>query len=168
MPTSKPRVWVTLEPETYAVLKSMAELTGSTPGQVLCDLAEPALPSLTRLVDAAHQFAAWKASEEALLREVHEDVFQGVDAAVQALEARMGRSSRSDAPTGLLGALLPLFGSGAGDGPDRASTPRSAREAPSPEPPSGAPLTPPTNRGVILTRNKQNQRVSKGGRNRAI
>lgn len=50
MPTLKPRVQVTLEPETHAVIERLAELQGRTRGAVIADLLESVSPSLTRTV----------------------------------------------------------------------------------------------------------------------
>jgi hypothetical protein len=167
MPTSKPRVWVTLEPEAYAVLVGMAKLGKTSPGRVLANLAQPVLPALARLVDAAEGFAAWEASLHRQLQEVHRDVTDGIDGAIAALEARKASPAAKEPPeppraSGGRG------GAASGGAGARASTPRSARAPAPPEAPEKAKLTPGSNTGVIWTRREQKQRVRKGGPRRAI
>lgn len=50
MPTIKPRVQVTLEPETHAVIERFAQLQGRTRGSVIAELLDSVAPSLTRTV----------------------------------------------------------------------------------------------------------------------
>lgn len=50
MPTLKPRVQVTLEPETHAIIERFAQLQGCSRGAVISSLLESAAPSLVRTV----------------------------------------------------------------------------------------------------------------------
>lgn len=50
MPTDKPRVQVTLEPETHAVIERLAKLQGRTRGSVIAEFLDSIAPSLTRTV----------------------------------------------------------------------------------------------------------------------
>lgn len=50
MPTAKPRVQVTLEPETHAVIERLARLQGRTRGSIIAELLDSIAPTLTRTV----------------------------------------------------------------------------------------------------------------------
>jgi hypothetical protein len=50
MPTLKPRVQVTLEPQTHAVIERLAELQGRTRGAVIADLLDSITPVMARTV----------------------------------------------------------------------------------------------------------------------
>lgn len=50
MPTLKPRVQVTLEPQTHAVIERLALLQGRTRGSVIAEFLDSIAPSLTRTV----------------------------------------------------------------------------------------------------------------------
>lgn len=50
MPTTKPRVQVTLEPETHAVIDRFASLQNRSRGAVIAELLDSIAPSLTRTV----------------------------------------------------------------------------------------------------------------------
>ena len=50
MPTLKPRVQVTLEPQTHAVIERLAELQGRTRGAVIADLLDSITPVMGRTV----------------------------------------------------------------------------------------------------------------------
>jgi hypothetical protein len=50
MPTNKPRVQVTLEPETHAVIERLAQLQGRTRGAIIAELLDSIAPTLTRTV----------------------------------------------------------------------------------------------------------------------
>ena len=74
MPTNKPRVQVTLEPETHAVIARFAQLQGRTRGSVIAELLDSVSPSLTRTVALLE--AAFEAPESVKkgLRGVIEDL----------------------------------------------------------------------------------------------
>ena len=74
MPTNKPRVQVTLEPETHAVIARFAQLQGRTRGSVIAELLDSVAPSLTRTVALLE--AAFEAPESVKkgLRGVIEDL----------------------------------------------------------------------------------------------
>ncbi len=58
MPTVKPRVQITLEPSTHAVIERFARLQGRTRGAVIADMLDSVAPSLTRtiaLIEAAQE-----------------------------------------------------------------------------------------------------------------
>lgn len=50
MPTLKPRVQVTLEPQTHAVIERLAQLQGRTRGAIIAELLDSIAPTLTRTV----------------------------------------------------------------------------------------------------------------------
>ena len=50
MPTTKPRVQVTLEPETHAVIERFAQLQGRSRGGVISELLDSINPALIRTV----------------------------------------------------------------------------------------------------------------------
>lgn len=50
MPTLKPRVQVTLQPQTHAVIERLAKLQGRTRGSVIAELLDSIAPTLTRTV----------------------------------------------------------------------------------------------------------------------
>ena len=62
MPTSKPRVQVTLEPATHEVIDRFARLQGRTRGAVIAELFDSIAPSLTRTVALLE--AAFEAPEQ--------------------------------------------------------------------------------------------------------
>lgn len=62
MPTKNPRVMVTLNPKTYAVLKSMAESVGASMSSIISELADEAAPALQN-IQKAMQMAKTKPSE---------------------------------------------------------------------------------------------------------
>jgi hypothetical protein len=170
MPTAKPRVTVTLEPEAYSVLVDMAALGKTTPGKVLVDIAGPVLPALKRLVEASKQFAQWQAGLKGQLVDVHKEVTADVDTAIAVLEARMNASGfnpMGGPPPDLL-KVPPDASDASAVGAARASMLRSARAVPkaSSKPiskrQSGVTPPPYSNTGVKMPQHKQNQRVSKG------
>lgn len=58
MPTKKPRVAVTLKPETHEVIERLAALQGRSRGSVIAELLDAVTPALSRtvaLMDAAQQ-----------------------------------------------------------------------------------------------------------------
>ncbi len=167
MPTCKPRVTVTLEPDAYRVLVDMAELGRVSPGRVLSDMVAPVLPALEQLVEASRKFARWHESMKDQLSEVQGEVVADVRAAVEALEARMRVSGDHLAGTVAAlppappdGAVRPSAGDSAG-GPARASTLRSVRAGPKAARGTGKP--PSSNTGVRISRSEENQGVARGG-----
>jgi hypothetical protein len=162
VPTVKPRVIVTLEPEAFAVLEGMARIGKTTPGKVLTEIAAPVLPALKRLVDASERFASWKRDVEGQLEGVHSGVVSGIDAVIEGLEMAMAEAMEESG--GLVGPP------GAGGQPDtaqpvgaasRASTLRSARGV---VPEGGkARKTPHTNRGVKRQSPTKPRSRSEGG-----
>ena len=87
MPTLKPRVQVTLEPQTHAVIERLATLQGRTRGSIIAEMLDSIAPALTRTV------ALLEAAAEA-----PNDVKRGFRAAVEAshqeLVAISGDASR--------------------------------------------------------------------------
>lgn len=64
MATTKPRITVTLEPATYAVLKRMSDVGGESMSALVGSLVELAAPTLTR---AAHVIEAAKGADQKAL-----------------------------------------------------------------------------------------------------
>lgn len=73
MPTLKPRVQVTLDPQTHAVFERLAALQNRTRGAVIAELLDSVAPALTRTI------ALLEAAAEA-----PNDVKKGFRAAVEA------------------------------------------------------------------------------------
>jgi len=98
MPTVKPRVQVTLEPQTHAVIERLAALQGRTRGSVIAELLDSIAPPLTRTI------ALLEAAAEA-----PNDVKRGFRAAVEASHQELvnltGDASKQ------LDAFLDLLGS---------------------------------------------------------
>lgn len=76
MPTIKPRVQVTLEPETHVVIDRLAALQGRSRGAVIADMLDSIVPALNRTVALLE--AAKEAPQQIKdgLRRVVEDVHQ--------------------------------------------------------------------------------------------
>ena len=74
MPTIKPRVQVTLEPETHAVIERFAELQGRTRGSVIAELLDAITPSLARTVALLEAAIAAPESVKGGLRGVVEGI----------------------------------------------------------------------------------------------
>jgi hypothetical protein len=87
MPTLKPRVQVTLEPATHAVIERLAQLQSRTRGAVIADLLDSVAPSLTRTI------ALLEAAAEAP-NDVKRGFRAAVESAHQELVALSGDASR--------------------------------------------------------------------------
>lgn len=74
MPTIKPRVAVTLDPYTHAVIDRLATLQGRTRGSVISDLLDSVTPALTRTVALLEAAAAAPDEVKRGLRGVVESV----------------------------------------------------------------------------------------------
>lgn len=80
MPTLKPRVQVTLEPSTHAVIERLALLQGRTRGSVIAELLDSIAPSLGRTV--ALMEAALEAPNDvkrglrAMVEGIHQEVLE--------------------------------------------------------------------------------------------
>lgn len=88
MPTTKPRVQVTLEPQTHEVIERLAVLQGRTRGAVISDLLESVAPALGRTVALLEAAAAAPAKVKdglrAVINSTHDDlVAAGGDATRQ-------------------------------------------------------------------------------------
>jgi hypothetical protein len=75
MPTSKPRIAITLEPEQYDVLKRLAAAQGGSMAGIVSDLLDEMLPVLGRVVDTLE-----------LARKAQGEVKESVRAAVDQAE----------------------------------------------------------------------------------
>jgi len=74
MPTIKPRVAVTLEPQTHAVIERIAFFQGRSRGAVISDLLDSVAPALTRTVSLLEAAAAAPDQVKQGLRDVIEGV----------------------------------------------------------------------------------------------
>lgn len=83
MPTSNPRVTVTLRPSTYAVLKRISGLNRESISSMLADLAEQAEPVLERTVRVMEASLHARA-------EVRRSVKENLEAAEKVLEKQLG------------------------------------------------------------------------------
>lgn len=70
MATTKPRVTITLEPEHYAVLVEMAEVTGSSMSSIVADVVAEAAPVFLRVVKLIREAEAVKGSLGDRVREL--------------------------------------------------------------------------------------------------
>lgn len=102
MPTIKPRVAVTLEPQTHEVIERLAVLQGRTRGSVIADLLDSVAPALTRTVALLE--AAASAPDE---------VKRGLRGVVEGLHGQL-----VDASGGATGQLDMLLGEVAAQGVD--------------------------------------------------
>lgn len=77
MPTDKPRITVTFEPSTYAVIDRMAKLQKRTRSAVISDLLDAVAPAMGRTVSlleaAAVAPAQVKAGLLSVIEEIHEE-----------------------------------------------------------------------------------------------
>lgn len=78
MPTLKPRVQVTLEPETHAVIERLAYLQGCSRGAIIGELLEAVTPSLTQTVALLEAAASApqqvKDGLKSVVEGIHEDL----------------------------------------------------------------------------------------------
>jgi hypothetical protein len=74
MPTIKPRVQVTLEPQTHEVIERLATLQGRTRGAVIADLIDSVAPALARTVALLEAAAAAPLEIKQGLRQVVDGV----------------------------------------------------------------------------------------------
>lgn len=101
MPTTKPRVQVTLEPETHAVIERLAALQGRTRGSVIAEMLDAVVPTIERSVALLE--AALSAPElikdglRAVVQGAQEDLAEAAGDTSKQLDILM-RSLDSDAP----------------------------------------------------------------------
>ena len=74
MPTLKPRVNVTLEPQTYQVIERLAALQGRSRGSVISDLLDSIAPVMGRTVSLLEAAASAPQQVKDGLRTVVEDI----------------------------------------------------------------------------------------------
>lgn len=79
MPTDKPRITVTLEPETYALLRDYASATGQPMARFVSELLDQVRPSMARTLSLI--LAARAAPQE--LKDDLTDLFEGVEVEVR-------------------------------------------------------------------------------------
>jgi DNA-binding FrmR family transcriptional regulator len=72
MPTIKPRVQVTLEPETHAVIERLANIQGKTRGAVIAEMLDSIVPAISKTVTLLEAAAAAPESLKDNLRSVVE------------------------------------------------------------------------------------------------
>jgi predicted DNA-binding protein len=154
MPTSKPRITVTLSERQHAVLRSLSKNSGQSMSAYIAELLELVLPTLERMAATMQALAQSRDGEMQRVREQLDEaqrVFEPLAMAVVAqADMFMERIERA---------------AGAGDGPTAGTSP------------------PPTNRGVTTTPAKpkkpnhdkalravraRSRKSKKGGRNDAI
>lgn len=76
MPTDKPRITVTFEPSTYAVIDRMAKLQKRTRSAVISDLLDAVAPAMGRTVSLLEAAAVAPAQVKAGLLSVIEEIHQ--------------------------------------------------------------------------------------------
>lgn len=147
MPTQNPRLTVTLKPSTYAQIKEVSRITGNSQSALIAEILENSEPIFERLIQVL--LAAETAKQ------------QVCDQVVADMEAAQGRIENQ------LGLALETLDGFTGDLLKRAETVkrRSRRAAAgdasaSPEAARRGRRTPPSNRGVRFTNDKQNQQLT--------
>ncbi|GAA1693727.1 hypothetical protein GCM10009808_08560 [Microbacterium sediminicola] len=71
MPTDKPRLNVTFDPYTYALISRMHELDGTPKARIVTEIVEAARPYLEAIIKAAEEFqSANEESKAAMLAAV--------------------------------------------------------------------------------------------------
>jgi hypothetical protein len=159
MPTAKPRVQVTLEPETHAVIERFASLQGRTRGAIIADLLDSITPAITRTVALLEAAAA-----------APDSIKDGLRAVVEGAQADLADASGDAAKQ--LDLLMQQLG--AGEGNPHVVTRGSGMDSPTPRKsskrrsnPSKPPLSePPTDedyRGVIKALVAEKKRGAKRG-----
>ena len=83
MPTSNPRITVTLTPEVHAVLKRMSELTGNSQSAIVGDLLLSSRDVFARVVTVLEAAAVAQGT-------VNEEIKAGLDRAQVKLEQQLG------------------------------------------------------------------------------
>lgn len=83
MPTTKPRLYMTLAPRTDAVLRTLANLHGAPVSQVATSVLDAAVPALESVVKAVDQLESKVQGADALVAKVVRRMIQ--DAAAQGL-----------------------------------------------------------------------------------
>lgn len=105
MPTVKPRVQVTLEPETHAVIERLAVLQGRTRGAVIADFLDSIVPTLTRTVALIEAAAEAPNTVKQGLREmvegVHRDLVGAAGDASSQLDMLLDRIETERLPDGV-------------------------------------------------------------------
>lgn len=90
MPTIKPRVQVTLEPATHAVIERLAVLQGRTRGAVIADLLDSVAPVMGRSVALLEAAAAApqqvKDGLRSVVQGVHDDLVAVSGAATKSMD----------------------------------------------------------------------------------
>ena len=84
MATSKPRVTVTLEPDDYALLRELAELSDESMSSILADLLATTAPQLRRVVAAGRLFKGAQASVRDEIRGKLSEAEQSIEPALTA------------------------------------------------------------------------------------
>lgn len=105
MPTIKPRVQVTLEPETHAVVERLAQLQGRTRGAIIAELLDSIAPTLTRTVALLE--AAMEAPNDvkrglrAMVEGVHQELVEVAGDASAQLDMLMDQLSSGGVAVGV-------------------------------------------------------------------
>ncbi len=117
MPTLKPRVQVTLEPQTHAVIERLAQLQGRTRGAIIAELLDSIAPTLTRTVALLE--AAMEAPNDvkrglrAMVEGVHQELVEVSGDASAQLDMLLDRLS-GEGPEGEADPHVVTRGSGMG------------------------------------------------------
>jgi hypothetical protein len=105
MPTIKPRVQVTLEPGTHAVIERFAALQGRTRGSVIAEMLDSIAPAIARSVALLEAAVAAPESIKDGLRAVveaaQEDLADAAGDASKQLDMLMRNLGSDDAPDGV-------------------------------------------------------------------
>ena len=149
MPTSKPRISVTLSPATAAVLQELSERTGNSQSAIVGELLESNQGLFTRMVRVLG------AAKEAQVM-VREEVMAGIEAAQARLETQLGLVlDDTDEQAGSLLADVEAVqrrgARGAGVAAQAAPAPRKGR------------FPPISNRGVTPSKSVKKGKKSRGG-----
>lgn len=97
MPTIKPRVQVTLEPQTHEVIERLSRLQGRTRGAVIAELLDSVAPALIRtvaLIEAAQEAPEQvKQGLRAVVDSVHDDLVAVSGDSIQQMDWLLGELS---------------------------------------------------------------------------
>lgn len=151
MPTTKPRITITLSDEQHATLQSLASLQGVSMSSIVVDLVDTTLPVLQRLVSVLHNAS-----------QAPQAVLDGLSASLsQALGEAQGHG---DAVMGQLDVLVRLAG---GEGAGASALAGVPAPSPTTEPPTsnrGVRNVPPASKDRPISHGKSSTYINSNGR----
>lgn len=131
MPTTKPRLLITLEPRHHRALRMLAGSRGVSMARLVTQMLEPALEALVPFAELAIKGDQLDLVEH--LATLGEDLNQTLVRASQSVDAMLRVSRARGSSEVPVGALASPVADPGGGGASPASKPRSGRQAPPPE-----------------------------------